>query len=439
MSKELENIYRERIDFSKLKTAFPIPDLLAIQKLSYAEFLQMELLPEERKDSGLQAAFKDSFPVSDFKETTQLDFISYSIGDWECKCGRLKGVENSRGRCNGCGTLLPADAELTEKEICPYCGAMKKIEIQLCDHCGDKVGLKMKYRPTECLQKGYTYAVPLRLKVRLISWDKDPETKTKRLKHIKEQEVYFGEIPLMTEKGTFIFNGIERVVVSQLQRSPGVFFRQPGLPCPADQETVRECPAQKLVHHRVPCVRDVPHGEEGTERIHDERRRRLAPGLHGGVLHALGKLLVRVLRLVRDALARPEEPSLPVLPRDDKEDPIPREPEVLRHDRLPLLALEVLDETVRPDDVILSREPCVLHDGVQSRPLHELVRFRAGVMNVRLGASHGLVQALAVKTTPGAEFQKAPLRAPAQGVCEPLKDDLIDGAPVEIADVEPEG
>ena len=226
MSHKIENIYRERVDFSKLKTAFPMPDLLAIQKESYAEFLQMELLPEERKDNGLQAAFKDSFPVSDFKETTQLDFISYSIGDWECKCGRLKGVENSRGRCNGCGTLLPSEVELTEKEICPYCGAMKKIEVPLCDHCGDKVGLKMKYSPTECLQKGYTYAVPLRLKVRLISWDKDPATKAKRLKHIKEQEVYFGEIPLMTEKGTFIFNGIERVVVSQLQRSPGVFFRQ---------------------------------------------------------------------------------------------------------------------------------------------------------------------------------------------------------------------
>ena len=74
----------------------------------------MEILPEERKDIGLQAAFKDIFPVADFKETTQLDFISYSIGNWECKCGRLKGVENSRRRCNGCGTLLPSDAELTE-------------------------------------------------------------------------------------------------------------------------------------------------------------------------------------------------------------------------------------------------------------------------------------------------------------------------------------
>jgi len=221
-----ENIYRERVNFSKIKTAFPMPDLLAIQKQSYAEFLQMELLPDERKDVGLQAAFRDVFPVSDFKETTQLDFISYSIGNWECKCGRLKGVENSRRRCDECGTLLPSDIELPEKEICPYCGSMKKIEIPLCDHCGDRVGLKMKYSPNECLQKSYTYAVPLRLKVRLICWEKNPATKAKRLKHIKEQEVYFGDIPLMTHKGTFIFNGIERVVVSQLQRSPGVFFRQ---------------------------------------------------------------------------------------------------------------------------------------------------------------------------------------------------------------------
>jgi DNA-directed RNA polymerase subunit beta len=202
-----------------------MPDLLAIQRQSYADYLQMDLLPEERKDVGLQAAFKDIFPISDFKETTQLDFISYAIGNWECTCGRLKGVENSRMRCTSCQTLLPAGVELTDKEICPYCGAVRKIEVTLCEHCGDTVGLKMKYTPTECLQKGYTYSVPLRLKVRLISWEKDAITKAKRLKHIKEQEVYFGDIPLMTEKGTFIFNGIERVVVSQLQRSPGVFFR----------------------------------------------------------------------------------------------------------------------------------------------------------------------------------------------------------------------
>ncbi len=225
MQKESKNVYRERVDFSKIKSIFPMPDLLAIQKQSYLEYLQMELLPEERIDIGLQAAFKDIFPISDFKETTQLDFISYSIGNWECKCGRLKGVENSRARCSGCGTLLPSDAELTEKEICPYCSAIRKIEMPICEHCGDKVGLKMKYSALECLQKGYTYAVPLRLKVQLVSWEKDATTKAKRLKHIKQQEVYFGDIPLMTDRGTFIFNGIERVVVSQLQRSPGVFFR----------------------------------------------------------------------------------------------------------------------------------------------------------------------------------------------------------------------
>jgi DNA-directed RNA polymerase subunit beta len=225
MIKESEHLYRERQDFSKIGQVFPMPDLLDIQVGSYEEFLQMDLLPEERKDTGLQAAFKDVFPISDFKETTQLDFINYAIGNWECKCGRLKGVENSRARCTACGTRFSPETFLTEKEVCPFCGAVRKIEVSVCEHCGDRVSLKMKYGPNECLQKGYTYSVPLRLKVRLISWEKDATTKTKRLKHIKEQEVYFGDIPLMTEKGTFIFNGIERVVVSQLQRSPGVFYR----------------------------------------------------------------------------------------------------------------------------------------------------------------------------------------------------------------------
>src|SRR4030067_2798691 len=222
---EISNHRIERTDFAKIGTQFPMPDLLAIQRQSYAEFLQMDLLPEERKDTGLQSAFKDIFPISDFKETTALDFISYSIGNWERKCGRLRGVETPRARCKSCDTLLTADLELTEKEICPYCSAMRKIETPTCEHCGDRVRLKLKYNPIECIQKGYTFSVPLRLKVRLLSWEKDANTKSKRLKHIKEQEVYFGDIPLMTDKGTFIFNGIERVVGSQLQRSPGVFFR----------------------------------------------------------------------------------------------------------------------------------------------------------------------------------------------------------------------
>jgi len=224
MLDQQKNIYRERVDFSKIKSSFPLPDLLEIQRKSYEEFLQMDLLPEERKDVGLQAAFKDVFPISDFKETTELQFLSYTIGDWECKCGRLKGVENSRPRCQSCGQLLPSEIMNSDKPICPVCGS-SKVELPLCDYCGDKVSLKIKYSPLECIQKGYTYEAPLKLKVQLVSWEKDPATKTKRLKHIKQQEVYFGNIPLMTEKGTFIFNGVERVVVSQLQRSPGIFFR----------------------------------------------------------------------------------------------------------------------------------------------------------------------------------------------------------------------
>ena len=110
MTEEQKNIYLERKDYSKIQTVFPLPVLLAVQKESYAKFLQMELLPDERNAIGLQSAFKEIFPVSDFKETTELDFISYSIGNWECTCGRLKGVENSRPRCNGCGTCV---------EVCP--------------------------------------------------------------------------------------------------------------------------------------------------------------------------------------------------------------------------------------------------------------------------------------------------------------------------------
>lgn len=178
MLEQQKNIYRERVDYSKIKTTFPLPDLLEIQKKSYEEFLQIDLLPEERKDVGLQAAFKDVFPITDFKETTELQFLSYTIGDWQCKCGRLKGVENARPRCLSCGALLPSKVALNEKQVCPYCGESKKIELPLCDYCGDKVSLKIKYSPLECIQKGYTYEAPLKLKVQLVSWEKDPTTKT---------------------------------------------------------------------------------------------------------------------------------------------------------------------------------------------------------------------------------------------------------------------
>ena len=84
-----KNVYRERIDFSKIKTTVPIPNLIEIQKKSYERFLQMNRLPAEREDVGLQSVFKSVFPISDFRENSSLEFIEYSIGNWECKCGRL--------------------------------------------------------------------------------------------------------------------------------------------------------------------------------------------------------------------------------------------------------------------------------------------------------------------------------------------------------------
>ncbi len=95
-----KNVYRERIDFSKIKTTIPIPNLIEIQKKSYERFLQMNRLPAEREDVGLQSVFKSVFPISDFRENSSLEFIEYSIGNWECKCGRLAGLEHLRKKCD---------------------------------------------------------------------------------------------------------------------------------------------------------------------------------------------------------------------------------------------------------------------------------------------------------------------------------------------------
>ncbi|HMF61074.1 MAG TPA: hypothetical protein VK595_11925, partial [Vicinamibacterales bacterium] len=104
-----KNVYRERIDFSKIKQTIPIPNLIEIQKKSYERFLQMNRLPSEREDAGLQSVFKSVFPISDFRENSSLEFIEYSIGNWECKCGRLQGLHHLRKPCINCGHTLVAD------------------------------------------------------------------------------------------------------------------------------------------------------------------------------------------------------------------------------------------------------------------------------------------------------------------------------------------
>jgi len=154
---------RLRKNFARIPQIAGIPNLIEIQKQSYDRFLQADIPPEEREDIGLQGVFKSVFPIKDFSDTASLEFIKYSLGE-------------------------------------------------------------EKYNVEECLQKGVTYAVPLKITVQLIVWDVDPETTSRTIRDVKEQEVYFGEIPLMTENGTFIINGTERVIVSQLHRSPGIFF-----------------------------------------------------------------------------------------------------------------------------------------------------------------------------------------------------------------------
>ena len=156
---------RERVSFGKIPAVVDLPNLIEVQRKSYDRFLQMNIPAEQREDLGLQEVFRTIFPISDFRESATIEFVEYSIGDWE----------------------WPFDEE-------------------------------------ECQSRGMTYAVALRATIRLVVWDKDPETGTKTIRDIKEQEVYLGEIPLMTARGTFIINGTERVIVSQLHRSPGIFF-----------------------------------------------------------------------------------------------------------------------------------------------------------------------------------------------------------------------
>ncbi len=102
---------RQRVDFSKIKTSIPIPNLIEVQKRSYERFLQMELLPKEREDAGLQSVFSSVFPISDFRGLSQLEFVDYSIGNWECKCGNLKGLHHLRTICRNpnCGAEIRTD------------------------------------------------------------------------------------------------------------------------------------------------------------------------------------------------------------------------------------------------------------------------------------------------------------------------------------------
>ena len=215
----------ERVDFSKIYTSAQIPNLIEVQRESYNRFLQMDLIPEERDYVGLQSVFASIFPVSDFRETAMLEYVEYQIGNWQCKCGNLEGLEHLRANCKNCSAKIKVDPFNPAEVLCNNCGTFNAVRPNLCNNCGEPVGLKHKHDQQECQERGMSYSVPLKVKIRLTVYDKDPETGTSTIRDIKEEDVFFGEIPLMTDNGTFIINGTERVIVSQLHRSPGVFFK----------------------------------------------------------------------------------------------------------------------------------------------------------------------------------------------------------------------
>ena len=153
----------KRVDFSKNEKVQEIPNLIEVQQQSYKDFLQADVPPEKRRELGLQAVFRGIFPVTDYNGRASLEFLSYAIGE-------------------------------------------------------------PKWSEEECRERGMTFAAPIKVTVQLVIFDVDEKTAARTIRDVKEQEVFFGEIPLMSERATFIINGTERVIVSQLHRSPGVFF-----------------------------------------------------------------------------------------------------------------------------------------------------------------------------------------------------------------------
>jgi len=180
-----------RKNFSKIPSIIDIPNLLEIQTKSYEKFLQKNTAPAKRNNIGLQEVFSRTFPISDYNGTATLEFKGYELGIWECKCGEYLDL-------GGAGVV--------------------------CARCDSEVVYKEKFHVGECRQRGLTYADPLKILVQLIVKNKDEETGETVIREVKEQKIYLGEIPLMTETGTFIINGTERVAVSQMHRSPGAFF-----------------------------------------------------------------------------------------------------------------------------------------------------------------------------------------------------------------------
>ena len=135
---------RKRLDFARIRAAVQIPNLIDVQKKSYERFLQMDKLPSEREDTGLQSVFTSVFPIQDFRGLSQLDFVDYAIGDWECKCGHLRGLHHLRATCRNCGASVVTNPYKTGDVVCSKCGAFNRNTPTFCNKCGDPVTLQLK-------------------------------------------------------------------------------------------------------------------------------------------------------------------------------------------------------------------------------------------------------------------------------------------------------
>src|SRR6185295_3285883 len=122
-----------RVDFSRIKNLIPIPNLIEVQKRSYERFLQMRTAPADRENTGLQAVFKSVFPIRDFRQTCSLEFVEYTIGNWECRCGELQGMEHLRSACVSCGARIIAPDFRGQEIVCHTCGNLTPIQIRECE------------------------------------------------------------------------------------------------------------------------------------------------------------------------------------------------------------------------------------------------------------------------------------------------------------------
>ena len=213
MSKVQAGLNVIRRAFGRIRDAVSVPNLIEVQSKSFNDFVQLDCLPKERKPVGLEKVLQDIFPI-EYDNKLSLEYISYELGNWSCMCGQLTGIENRWAREKKGSDLY-----------------------KTCLSCYSRVMVKMPMTLEECRLNGKTYAMPLKVKVQLVSWA-DDESGARVVRDIKEQEIFFADIPVMADLyeldgrfrlgrlGTFLINGVDRVVVSQLHRSSGVVFSQ---------------------------------------------------------------------------------------------------------------------------------------------------------------------------------------------------------------------